>query len=524
MGARSATDVAAAANRLVRRTNAAYASLRSPPSFSSPPSPPPAAKHPGRPPPDHRFRRSENIPRRYSSSAGTYDRRIAAPPGVFPHGAYDTTSVPTHSAAAASSCSWGTCKGETRSRGTSASASSTRYCAMLLKLLSPAVDHRNGDVTFTSTATAAWPGGIGYPHAGVDEPPGRSPSASSSAGRFLLPAFRFFFFFVRPLEDDPRKLDVDRAPPPRPPASTAPASFASMGSSLSSGKINTPSGDAPSRPDVDGARARRVAVAARLGVGERNVEGKETNLEKARVGTRAEEREERGRLLFASELASDRARAGRGGFNIVRHGDRPASLRLVGVVAGGPEVSRESRRVRVRLGEAPRARCGSVVRGLDGPNGDGGVEDLALRVAGLAPGAGEVERAHGGFRAPKTQREREGTRGDAPLARRLPRGCVLTHEGERRVVRVARVRGLEQHRRLGGEGAISRVSAERPDRDGSPTQVGHAVPAHATGVVSQTGSVLGHDAIEVDASGGRRGRGHSARGVVTDPGTAGAFS
>ena len=124
----------------------------------------------------------------------------------------------------------------------------------------------------------------------------------------------------------------------------------------------------------------------------------------------------------------------------------------------------------------------------------------------------------------KTQREREGTRGDAPLARRLPRGCVLTHEGERRVVRVARVRGLEQHRRLGGEGAISRVSAERPDRDGSPTQVGHAVPAHATGVVSQTGSVLGHDAIEVDASGGRRGRGHSARGVVTDPGTAGAFS
>ena len=271
-------------------------------------------------------------------------------------------------------------------------------------------------------------------------------------------------------------------------------------------------------------RASRVAVAARLGVGERNVEGKETNLEKARVGTRAEEREERGRLLFASELASDRARAGRGGFNIVRHGDRPASLRLVGVVAGGPEVSRESRRVRVRLGEAPRARCGSVVRGLDGPNGDGGVEDLALRVAGLAPGAGEVERAHGGFRAPKTQREREGTRGDAPLARRLPRGCVLTHEGERRVVRVARVRGLEQHRRLGGEGAISRVSAERPDRDGSPTQVGHAVPAHATGVVSQTGSVLGHDAIEVDASGGRRGRGHSARGVVTDPGTAGAFS
>ena len=334
MGARSATDVAAAAHRLVRRTNAAYASLRSPPSFSSPPSPPPAAKHPGRPPPDHRFRRSENIPRRYSSSAGTYDRRIAAPPGVFPHGAYDTTSVPTHSAAAASSCSWGTCKGETRSPGH--------------------VGVRLVDAILRHVVETFEPGG-GPPkrrrhlhlhrHGGVARrdripPRGRRRTAGTIAvrvvvrGKISSPGAPRRFWTVRPLEDEPRKLDVDRAPPPRPPASTAPASFASMGSSLSSGKINTPSGDAPSRPDGRRRRASRVAVAARLGVGERNVEGKETNLEKARVGTRAEEREERGRLLFASELASDRARAGRGGFNIVRHGDRPASLRLVGVVAG----------------------------------------------------------------------------------------------------------------------------------------------------------------------------------------------
>ena len=78
-----------------------------------------------------------------------------------------------------------------------------------------------------------------------------------------------------------------------------------MGSSLSSGKINTPSGDAPSRPDVDGVERPAGRRRRNLGVGERNVEGKETNLRRARVGTRAEEREERGRLPFASELASD---------------------------------------------------------------------------------------------------------------------------------------------------------------------------------------------------------------------------
>ena len=46
----------------------------------------------------------------------------------------------------------------------------------------------------------------------------------------------------------------------------------------------------------------------------------------------------------------------------------------------GRAVSRSVRRVRVRLGEAARARGGSVVRGMDGSNGDGGVDfnDLNL--------------------------------------------------------------------------------------------------------------------------------------------------